>query len=174
MNTQSPNTAQKFCKCTMPFGNWAATAPIPKNNKLLLPRPPCMSLIYTHFYSWLSSQNLPLLNITRPWGGWELSSPLQFYTHQWYRRQYFCHFCRRNKTHQFHTRRSIIGNQLCNTTIRAVSLKALPQTNGKPVCGVEYVYPTYSVIASYIKLHSDLLVIGWKPEPRTRGWGSNK
>ncbi len=40
----------------------------------------------------------------------------------------------------------------------------------KHVCGVKQVYPRYSVIASYIKLHSDVLVIGWKLEPRTRGW----
>jgi hypothetical protein len=78
MNTQPTNTTQKLYKRIMPFYNWTPKTPIPNNNKL-----PQMFMIYNHYYCWLCSQNLPLINIIRPWVGWELSMPLQFYTHQW-------------------------------------------------------------------------------------------
>jgi hypothetical protein len=33
----------------------------------MTPLPSHMSMIYNHFYFWLCSQNLPLLNITMKW-----------------------------------------------------------------------------------------------------------
>jgi len=71
MNTQPTNTTQKLCKHIMFFYNWIPKTPIPNNNKLLH-----MFMIYNHYYSWLCSQNLSLINIIRPWVGWELSMPL--------------------------------------------------------------------------------------------------
>jgi len=115
MNTQPTNTTQKLCKFIMPFHNWT---PIPNNNKL-----PHMFMIYNHYYCRLCSQNLPLINIIRPWVGWELSMPLQFYTHQWtYKAIFWPFFFSKNWTHQFHSRHSIISSGLCNKIFRAVLL----------------------------------------------------
>jgi hypothetical protein len=118
MNTQPTNTTQKLCKHIMPFYNWTPKTPIPNNNKL-----PHMFMIYNHYYCWLCSQNLPLINIIRPWVGWELSMPLQFYTHQWTYKAIFCpFFFPKNWTHQFHSRHSVVSSGLGNKIFRAVLL----------------------------------------------------
>ncbi len=63
-----------------------------KYSSEMTPPPSHMSMIYNHFYFWLCSQNLPLLNITRLWSGWELSMPFHIYIHQWKKKPIFSSF----------------------------------------------------------------------------------
>jgi hypothetical protein len=101
------------------------------------PSPSHMSMIYNHFTFDLSSQNLMLVNNTRPWGGWYLSMLFQFYTPSMNIKKIFWLFFSKNwTTHQFHTRHSTISNQLCNKTIKVASLKAI--TNGMFICKLIY------------------------------------
>jgi hypothetical protein len=78
MNTQPTNTIQKLCKCIMRFYDSNPKTPIPNNNKLpyTLSPSPHMFIVYNHFYCWLCSQTLPLINVIRPCVRWELSMPL--------------------------------------------------------------------------------------------------
>jgi hypothetical protein len=96
MNTQHTNTIQKLCKCIMPFYDSTPKTPIPNNNNLpyTLSPSPHIFIVYNHFYWWLCSQNLPLINIIRPWVGWKLSMslPFSFTPISEHKKQYFAPF----------------------------------------------------------------------------------
>jgi hypothetical protein len=119
----------------MVFKNW--TTPIPNNNKPL-PPPTCPWFIII-FYSWLCSQNPPLLNIIRPWD----VRIIHFTPITKHERKYFCHFFQNNEHINF-SKHFVIGSRACNKKIRVYSIKALPWINlvfiCQHVCGVGLVY----------------------------------